>query len=247
MLKRLGRSRLVQETAGLLASGYLRFVRSTNRFVQEPPGFIEQIGTDLPVIAAMWHGQHFMIHYAWPKGARVAALISRHQDGQINAVILRRFGVQAIRGSGGSAVKARRRGGAAAMLAMARALADGQTIVMTADVPKVARQAGLGIVTLARITGRPIYPVAVVTSRRFDFSSWDRASLGKPFGRGAMVLGDPIRVDRNADAAALEAARRAVEDGLNEVHRRAYAIVGGHDPGRQLGSAADQSAAEEQA
>ena len=35
-------------------------------------------------------------------------------------------------------------------------------------------------------------PVAVVTSRRIDFRSWDRASLGLPFGRGAMVLGEPI-------------------------------------------------------
>ena len=65
---------------------------------------------------------------------------------------------------------------------------------MTADVPKIARVCGEGIVTLARLSGRPIVPVAVVTSRRIDFESWDRASLGLPFGRGAMVLGEPIRV-----------------------------------------------------
>jgi lysophospholipid acyltransferase (LPLAT)-like uncharacterized protein len=234
MLKALGRSYPVQETAGFLASLYLRLVRATNRFAQDPPDFLDAIGPDLPVIAAMWHGQHFMIHYAWPKGARVAALISRHPDGEINAVILRHFGVRPIRGSGGEAEKSRRRGGGAALLSMARALAEGQTIVMTADVPKIARQAGLGIVTLARISGRPIYPIAVVTSRRFDFRSWDRASLGKPFGNGAMVLGAPIRVDRDADAVALEAARQAVEDGLNEVHERAYGLVGAADPGHDL-------------
>ncbi|WP_131115748.1 lysophospholipid acyltransferase family protein [Lichenihabitans psoromatis] len=234
MLKKLGRTRPVQETAGFLASVYLRLVKATNRFVQDPPDFLDAIGPDLPVIAAMWHGQHLMIHYAWPKGARVSALISRHRDGEINAVILRRFGVRAIRGSGGEASKSRRRGGGAALLSMTRALREGQTIVMTADVPKVARQAGLGIVALARLSGRPIYPIAVVTSRRYDFKSWDRASLGKPFGNGAMVLGDPIRVDRDADADALERARRAVEDGLDAVHTRAYALVGGRDPGQAL-------------
>lgn len=243
MLKTFGRSRPVQETAGLLASSYLRLVRATTRFVQEPPGFIDAIGPELPVIAAMWHGQHFMIHYAWPERARVAALISRHRDGEINAVILRRFGVAAIRGSGGEAAETRRRGGAAALLAMARALDDGQTVVMTADVPKIARRAGRGIVTLARLSGRPIYPIAVVTRRRFDFSSWDRASLGKPFGTGAMVLGDPIRVPREADDEALETARLAVETGLNQVHRRAYALVGADDPGRGLNATSESIAA----
>ncbi len=242
MLKSLGRARGVQSLAGTAAAGYLRLVQATNRFVQEPPGFVEAIETDLPVIAAMWHGQHFMIHFAWPRAARVAALISRHRDGEINAALLRRFGVTAIRGSGGSsAAEAQRRGGAGALRAMARALADGQTVVMTADVPKIARRAGLGIVTLARLSGRPIYPIAVVTSRRFSFRSWDRASLGKPFGRGAMVLGDPIRVPRDADEATLEAARRAVEQGLDRVHQRAYALVRSEDPGRALAAAGEEA------
>jgi lysophospholipid acyltransferase (LPLAT)-like uncharacterized protein len=77
----------------------------------------------------------------------------------------------------------------------------------------------------------------VVTSRRIDFRSWDRASFGLPFGRGAMVLGDPVHVPRDADAAALEAARQAVERGLNAVHARAYALVGASDPGAKTASA----------
>ena len=204
----------------------------TNRFVQEPPGFIDAIAPELPVIVAMWHGQHFMVHYAWPPRAKVAALISRHEDGEINAIILRHLGVEPIRGSGGKgAVKTRMHGGAAALRDMARRLAEGRTVVMTADVPKVSRRAGLGIVTLARMTGRPIYPIAVVTSRRFDFRSWDRASLGKPFGRGAMVLGQAVRVARDADEATLEAARHAIETELDRVHRRAYGLIGAQDPG----------------
>lgn len=231
MLKGLLRSRPVLEAASLLASGYLGLVRRTNRFTLEPPGFPETVAPELPAIVAMWHGQHFMIHYAWPPGARIAALISRHQDAELNAVLLKRLGVKAIRGSGGRAEKMRRRGGVTALLDMLRTLAEGHTVVMTADVPKVSRVAGPGIVTLARLSGRPIYPLAVVTSRRFDFRSWDRASLGKPFGRGAMVLGAPIRVARDADPETQEAARLAVERGLDAVHARAYALVGSRDPG----------------
>lgn len=234
MLKRIGRSRPVQEAIGALAAGYLGLVRRTNRFVIEPPDFEARVGADLPVIAAMWHGQHFMTHFAWPKGAKVAALISRHGDAELNAIALRRLGVVPIRGSGGRAAKMHRRGGFAALREMLRALKDGVTIVMTADVPKVARVAGSGIVTLAQHSGRPIYPVAVVTSRRFDFGSWDRASLGKPFGRGAIVVGDPIRAPADADAQTIERLRLEVQDGLDRAYRRAYALVGAQDPGAGL-------------
>jgi len=74
----------------------------------------------------------------------------------------------------------------------------------------------------------------VVSSRRFDFKSWDRASLGKPFGRGAIVVGDLIHVARDADEQAMELARQAVEAGLDAVHARAYARVGAADPGAGL-------------
>jgi lysophospholipid acyltransferase (LPLAT)-like uncharacterized protein len=117
---------------------------------------------------------------------------------------------------------------------MLRALAEGEMVVMTADIPKIARVCGDGIVTLARLSGRPIVPVAVVTSRRVDFKSWDRASLGLPFGRGVMVLGAPVFVARDADDAALAEARHAVENGLDQAHERAYGMLGAQDPGAKL-------------
>jgi lysophospholipid acyltransferase (LPLAT)-like uncharacterized protein len=241
VLKRLSRNRAVQEVAGFLVARYLGLVRRTNRFVTDPADAYERIGPMMPVIAAMWHGQHFMIHYAKRPQDRAASLVSRSADGELNAVALRHLGVRAIRGSGerGRRVKNRRdRGGAAALRAMLRALADGEMVVLTADIPKVSRICGPGIVSLAQLSGRPIVPVAVVTSRRIDFRSWDRASLGLPFGRGAMVLGEPVLVARDADAAALEAARLAVERGLDAVHARAYALVGAQDPGAKAEVAA---------
>ena len=240
LLKRLSRTRAVQEAVGFLVARYLGLVRRTNRFVMEPADAYDRIGPMMPVIAAMWHGQHFMIHFAKRPQDRAASLVSRSADGELNAVALRHLGVRAIRGSGerGRRVQNRRsRGGAAALRGMLRALAGGEMVVLTADVPKVSRVCGRGIVTLAQLSGRPIVPVAVVTSRRIDFRSWDRASLGLPFGRGAMVLGEPIHVPRAAEEAALEAARLAVERGLDAVHARAYALVGASDPGAKSAAA----------
>ncbi len=232
MLKRLGRMKFVQEALGFLLAAYISLVRRTNQFCVEPPDLDGAIAGQTPLIVAMWHGQHFMISFAWPRSiGRMAALISRHGDGGVNAAALRRLGVMPIRGSGARTVWKRGKGGAPAMREMLRALSSGASVAITADIPKRARVAGTGIVALARLSGRPIAPTAVVTSRRFDFKSWDRASLGKPFGRGAIVVGELIHVAADADEGAMEEARKAVEAGLDAVHARAYARVGAADPG----------------
>ncbi len=235
MFKRLAQLIFVQEALGFLLALYLRLVRRTNRFVTEPTDLDRAVAERTPLIAAMWHGQHLMVSFAWTRSIeRAAALISRRADAGAQAAALRRLGVIPVRGSGGNDKRRGSKGGAAALRELLRLLRGGVTVVMTADAAKRARVAGLGIVTLARLSGRPIAPIAVVVSRRFDFKSWDRASIGKPFGRGAIVLGDSIYVAADADDAAMEEARKAVEAGLDAVHARAYALVGDRDPGAGL-------------
>lgn len=228
------KTRVAQETLGRLLAGYLRLVQRTNRIVFEPADIYDHVRPDLPLIFAMWHGQHIMIPFARPDWMPACSLVSRHGDGGFNAVALRELGIGAIRGSGALGKKIREKGGAAAFLAMVRRLAAGDTMVLTADVPKRARIVGPGIIALARASGRPIRAVAVVTSRRIDFNSWDRASIGLPFGRCAIVVGEPILVARDADEATQEAARLAVQASLDDVHARGYALVGSRDPGAGL-------------
>jgi lysophospholipid acyltransferase (LPLAT)-like uncharacterized protein len=108
---------------------------------------------------------------------------------------------------------------------MLDALASDFNVALTADVPKVARRAGPGIVKLAQLSGRPIFPVAVATSRRIELNNWDRSAFNLPFGRMAIVVGDPVRVPADADDAAFESARQQVQRGLDAVTARAYAIV----------------------
>ena len=145
------------------------------------------------------------------------------------------LGVKPIRGSGGSAYKMHRRGGVAALREMLRTLEEGISLVLTADIPKTARVCGEGIIRLAMHSGRPIYPVAVVKRFRIDFRSWDRASLGLPFGRGAIVIGEPIRIERHASNEDVERARQTLETALNAAYAQAYAMVGSRDPGGGLG------------
>jgi lysophospholipid acyltransferase (LPLAT)-like uncharacterized protein len=232
MLKKLLRAKPVLRGAGRAAAAYLRLVQRTTRFTVEPADPETTVYPHQPAIVAMWHGQHFMIPFARRPQDPSAVMISRHGDGEINAAAAEALGIKTVRGSGAQRQdQVRKRGGAEALRAALAMLRSGATLAMTADVPKVSRVAGRGIVTLAQMSGRPIVPVAVVTSRRKDFMSWDRTSIGLPFGKGAIVFGEPIHVAREADAAAQETARRAVEESLDAVHARAYALIGSADPG----------------
>ncbi|MBM3607322.1 MAG: DUF374 domain-containing protein [Alphaproteobacteria bacterium] len=242
MFKSLGRSPAVQGAASALAARYLRLVERTTRFQIEPEDFATRVLASAPVIAALWHGQHTMAHLAWPPGLQVAALISRNADAEINARVLEKFGVIPVRGSGGRAEKMHRRGGVTALREILRLLDDGVSIVMTADVPKIARVAGDGVIHLARRSGRPIYPLAVVSSARKDFKSWDRASFPLPFGRGAIVVGEALFIAADADEAAMEAARQKLEQRLDAAHERAYGLVGAKDPGADLSRQRDMRA-----
>jgi lysophospholipid acyltransferase (LPLAT)-like uncharacterized protein len=240
MLKRILRAKPVLRGAGRLMALYLKLVRRTNSFVVEPADADATVYPLTPVILAMWHGQHFMIPYAKRPQDAAAVMISRHGDGEINAAAAEAFGLMTVRGSGAQRQdQIRKRGGMEALRAALQTLKGGATLAMTADVPKVSRVCGRGIVTLAQLSGRPIVPAAVVTSRRKDFQSWDRTSIGLPFGKGAIVFGQPISVSREADDLAIEQARLAVQTALDEVHVRAYALVGGSDPGAGRESVAD--------
>jgi lysophospholipid acyltransferase (LPLAT)-like uncharacterized protein len=220
----LKKKRWVQRAIGLLAAEYLRLVWSTSRFRIEPEDFYERVAPEQPVIIAFWHGQHFMAPFL-RRQHRVKVLISRHGDGEMNAVAAERLGLSVVRGSGDDARRFNLKGGYAAFRTMLRTLDDGWNMALTADIPKTSRVAGLGIVKLARESGRPIYPASFATSRRIVLNNWDHSEINLPLSRGAIVMGAPIHVPRDADAPALEAARKALELALNTTTERAHAIV----------------------
>ncbi len=221
----IARHHFVNVAIGIAAAEYLRFVGMTTRFTLEPADAYERGEADMPIIVAFWHGQHLIAPVARKVKHRVKMLVSKHRDGEINAIAANRLGVGAIRGSGNHGRGFIHKSGVAAFRAMLDALAEGYSIALSADVPKVARVAGLGIVKLAQASGRPIYPSAIATSRRIVLNNWDKTTINLPFGRGAGVAAEPIKVPADADADALEAARRLLEDRLNAATQRAYDLV----------------------
>jgi lysophospholipid acyltransferase (LPLAT)-like uncharacterized protein len=238
LLRDILRSSWLQRAVGVLAAEYLRLVWKTNRFGREPQNIYDLVEPSMPGILVFWHGQHFMTPFIKIKpDYRAKVLISRHRDGEFNAIAVERLGIGTIRGSGDHGSAFHRKGGVGAFKEMVRALDEGYNVALTADVPKRARVAGLGVIMLARESGRPIMPFAMVTSRFIRLKNWDRTTINLPFGRGALVGIKEIHVPPDADAATMERLRQDVEDTLNEANRIAYAMVGRPEAG---GAAAQQ-------
>ncbi len=215
--------------AGFIAA-YFRLVNRTCRRIQEPADFFERI-EPRGLIATTWHGEHFMFPFvASTKTWKLAAMISRSRDGDLNALVAEKLGAATIRASGGrDGAEIARRGGVRGFVEAVRMLREGYAITITADVPKVGKVAGEGIVQIARRSGAPILPIAAVTSRRMRMRSWDRAAFNLPFGRFVVVFGEPIDVPEDADEATIETIRRELGETLDRLFRRAYEIAGGKD------------------
>lgn len=111
------------------------------------------------IILAFWHAQQLMVPIGY-RGTEANVLISQHQDGEIIARIISRFGHRAVRGSS-------TRGGALALRELIRLGRSGADLVVTPDGPKGPRQvAKLGVVQLAKATGLPIVPLAFSCSKK---------------------------------------------------------------------------------
>jgi lysophospholipid acyltransferase (LPLAT)-like uncharacterized protein len=231
-LRNLSRAGWVQRGVGFLAAEYLRLVWLTNRFSFDPANIYDRVEPQQPAIFAFWHGQHFMTPFIKTKEThRGKVLISRHRDGEYNAIAAERLGIGTIRGSGDHGSAFHRKGGVGAFKEMVRALKDNYNVALTADVPKRSRIAGLGIIMLARESGRPIMPFAMATSRFIRLNNWDGTTINLPFGRGALVGIGEVIVPPDADGETMERLRAELEANLNEATRRAYAQVGRPEQG----------------
>jgi lysophospholipid acyltransferase (LPLAT)-like uncharacterized protein len=213
--------------AWFVARGF-RFVYWTNPLVEGSDDTAEKLTRYMPPIVALWHGQHILSAFDRPRHISISAMLSRSADAELNALVLERNGFRTIRGSGGrSGSRSTAKGGARALIALKKTLDAGNAVAMIADIPHgTPRQAGMGIVTLARISGRPILPVAYATSRRKVLDkTWDKTTINLPFGRRAVVFGEPVYVGRDAGEEEMEERRRAVTASLDAATAKAYALV----------------------
>jgi len=226
--KPLVESRVVKNViASTLAFG-MRFVRWTNPLAKGSVVLEDVFRANPRTIYALWHGQHIMAPAFNPRWHPLVAMFSRSADAEINALVAEKLGLETARGSGGrEREKSQEKGGARALIALKRALDKGKSVSMIADITHgEARQAGLGIVTLARISGRPVIGIAIATSRRKVLEkSWDRTAINLPFGRCGVAVTEPIYVSSDAGDADMQRLRVEMTDALNAATDEAYRLA----------------------
>ncbi|MBE0533708.1 MAG: lysophospholipid acyltransferase family protein [Rhodospirillales bacterium] len=219
--KRILGSDTVRRALCWLGAQYIRFVHATGHWSVvrgDIPQALWERGE--PFILCFWHGRLLMMPYCWNRRVAIHMLISRHRDGKIIARTVGHFGIRTIAGSS-------KRGGAGALRAMLKALQGGECVGITPDGPRGPRmRASDGVVAVARLAGVPIVPATFAADRRKVLGSWDRFVVAWPFASGVLAWGEPIRVERDADEAAVEAARARVEDALNALTAEADALMG---------------------
>lgn len=173
------------------------------------------------VILAVWHNRMFyfatyLYRYLLRRGFKLAMMSSDSKDGEIGATIGKNAGALVVRGSSS-------RRGASGLMGLYRAIVkEKHSIIILPDGSKgPVYQAKVGVVALAKMTGKPILPLSCWASRYWRVKSWDRMIIPKPFARIEITVGGFLEVPRDTDDEGLEVHRIAIQKALDQLGREA--------------------------
>jgi lysophospholipid acyltransferase (LPLAT)-like uncharacterized protein len=174
------------------------------------------------LVPCYWH-QHQLFCARFlleQKQLAVGWLISPSVDGELGAMMVRRLGATAIRGSSTHT-------GARALRDYYEALVkDGVSPIITPDGPRGPRfKFKIGAILLGQMSGRPILPMAYAVSRAW-LVKWDKFVIPVPFSRVAIAIGPPRYVPRTSAAAGVEALQVEMEQELKRLYGVARDALG---------------------
>jgi lysophospholipid acyltransferase (LPLAT)-like uncharacterized protein len=170
-------------------------------------------------VMAFWHGRILPATFYFRRRG-IVVITSENFDGEWIARIIERFGYGTARGS--TSHGARR-----AMLQLVKDMKAGLPAGFTLDGPRgPAHVAQPGAVWLASATGNPLLPFHLEASAHWSLRSWDRTQIPKPFSTVALVVGEPMDVERSASAETLERVRIELERRLRLLEDRAHTLLG---------------------
>ena len=204
-----------------LGSWLLRGLVLTLRLrVQHPERLRDRVPAE-PFIFVFWHNQLLLVPIIWNRFLNAQdrplgkALTSRSKDGELVALFLARFGVDAVRGSA-------TKGGAASLRELVGWLKRGHDIGLTPDGSRgPCYEIKPGLILLAQLSGRPILPLSFEFSRSWRLKSWDRFFIPKPFSTVTFIVGEPHLCERTKTPDAFEAERQRCERYLRtQIHEK---------------------------
>jgi len=204
-LKRWKRSALQWLAVNLFGKLILPLlVRSWRVETDFPADWLERARQGERLILAFWHNRQIGFLRIAATLRPVSVLVSQHGDGEIITRIMARFGVGAVRGSS-------TRGGTQALRTMLAATRE-TNLAITPDGPVGPRyEVKEGVVSLAALSGLPVFWVSWSSERVWIFKSWDRFMLPKPFARLRFQATGPMHLNKSMKREEIEAARLDLE------------------------------------
>lgn len=203
-----------QQVAGKFAAFCLRTLGATLRYrIDDPHQVRASFDPENPGVWAFWHNGLIAAPLSLRKivgNAPASTLTSASKDGAVIASFLACFGVRSVRGSSS-------RRAVASLIALKRALNEGDQIYVTPDGPRGPRYTmEAGVVKLAQSAGVPLYPVRFSYSSSWRTKTWDRLHIPKPFSILTIHVGAPVTVAPKLDENDFESCRKNVESLLRE-------------------------------
>ncbi|WP_173788120.1 lysophospholipid acyltransferase family protein [Campylobacter lari] len=153
------------------------------------------LGQKLPkrsCVILFWHGRLALMPFAYRKmgikGKKAYVMISHHKDGEIIARNIAFFGLDALRGSTSK--------GALALLKQSFKILDqGDDVIITPDGPRGPyHSVSDGSVMIALKKNTPLFLLNYEASSFWEFKSWDKMILPKPFSKITYRLSEEIKI-----------------------------------------------------
>ena len=167
-------------------------------------------------IFSVWHGQVLsgMAYHAWTEPFLILA--SRSKDGDYAAYVAQKMNFIPVRGS--SRKKNKDKGGKEAMVQYVEGLKAGNSAGITVDGPKGPNEdCKIGIVLIAQQSGAAILPTIGLPKSYWQFNSWDKFKIPKPFTTITILYGEPVTVPFESTPEELEAKRVEVTQAMKKL------------------------------
>lgn len=172
-----------------------------------------------PYVVLFWHGRLALMPFAFRHfkcgKKRAYVMISHHKDGEYIAKIIKLYGLNSVRGSTS-------RGASSALKAAFKVLDENDDIIITPDGPRGPYHSiSDGAILLAHKKNVKIRILNYEASRFWQFKSWDKMILPKPFSKIVYRLSEPLDVSQLSKDEAKEFLQREFEkirqsDGFKE-------------------------------
>lgn len=192
---------------------FVKALISTYRFEREDQEQLEKAVSHHPkraVVIGCWHEQMIAFLSIHSGSFPYMAMASRSKDGEYAAFIARKMGFIPVRGS--SRKRGKEKGGKEAIDTYISKMMEGGRGGITMDGPKGPRHTCKpGIVIIAQQTGAMILPGAAFAQKYWEFNSWDKFKIPKPFSRIKLRYAEPFAVPANLSQTQIGAACRLIE------------------------------------